>query len=467
MRRLLQRCGLKSCIKTSFPPTLTLHRRGGEESDVSACLTPKLLRATIAEISLISKCDPDKFRLEDKPKHQFPSPPRGEGIFSNERGVALFTVIAFILVLSGLVLVYFKSGGFESQLAGVKLRTAQALYCADSGIEWGRWYLENSQNWTNWKYASNNHGNGIITVGNVGSFITSFTYNSALYSGTLTSIGIYSGDTGGKYKRKIVSSVYFDTPVFSIYGALMGPATLNGNMIIDGRNHSKNSPYNVISNIGTSAIFTSLFITSITPGNNTWFGGTDQAGIDHPANPGQLLPKWPSLPLPPDWAAIIKTNVQGMPTTPDGMVGFPEGRLKQLAIDNNSFYSNGATPATLKSGVTYVELPNGDIWQVPSFSPPADGKPVLLVVHNSYYNATMKNVNGIIPGLVITDILNRVSGGGLILGALIVMSNNPSHLGLGGGRLLFCRETLVPLWMGYGGGTGWKVHTSSWSEAIP
>lgn len=220
-----------------------------------------------------------------------------------------------------------------------------------------------------------------------------------------------------------------------------GPTATNGNIQIDGRDHTINGT--LIANSGTFGIFTA---NTYAQGGASDVGGTDTYGIDRvPGRPGDpsVIETYgnfddPSTP----WT-------ETMPLTPDQVMGgtyngFSDGTLKTMAQSgmNGSQYVTDPSALTFPlSGVTYVELPPGAEWLSINFGDSSG----ILIVHNSSANAVIKNLNsGTFKGLVIADDIVHIHT--TIIGAVVSLTTAPSSgnvIGNGSGQVLFSRAALA------------------------
>ncbi|MEI7812196.1 MAG: hypothetical protein WCJ01_07200, partial [Ignavibacteria bacterium] len=204
-----------------------------------------------------------------------------------------------------------------------------------------------------------------------------------------------------------------------------------GLLEVDGRNHKIDGT--LISNTGTFGIWTTQTLTQ--SGAST-IGGTN-LGVDiAPAKTGN--------------EAIIKTSQPwpgGYPSSPDSILGgpangYPEGTLKAVAqsgINGSQYCTNPSTLHYPLTGVTYVELPNGD---VTGMNIQGSGT---LIVHNTSLNAKMKNLNfGTFTGLMIADDIIHIHTN--IIGALIGLSPHPSEgntIGNGDGIVKYSSKAIL------------------------
>ena len=213
----------------------------------------------------------------------------------------------------------------------------------------------------------------------------------------------------------------------------------NGSLTIDGRDHTIDG--NLILNNGTYGVYTEK---TYNQGGSSKIGGTNAATVDHapkkPAHPSVIMENAPanSLPDSPD-------KVMG-----GGSNGYPEGTLKLIAQSGagGSQYVTDPTLLTYPlSGVTYVELPSGGVWDTASLGDSTG----IVVVHNGAKNAAIKNLAksgsdacGCFRGLVIADDIVHIHS--TITGAVVSLTAAPSEgnvIGNGNGKVLFSRAALA------------------------
>jgi len=172
---------------------------------------------------------------------------------------------------------------------------------------------------------------------------------------TLIMIDVRAFVDGETYSIKAFTSKTRGWVPPSVRGAWTANADLNNtisDMFIDGRDHNLDGTINV--GTGNFAVSSA---SSFTNEDNASIGGT-YAGVDYPMT-------FPHNPL------IIEQNVDwngAFPTTPDEILGYPEGTLKSIAQNgkNGSQYVLNPGDKIDKddltfplSGVTYVEITNG------------------------------------------------------------------------------------------------------------
>lgn len=209
------------------------------------------------------------------------------------------------------------------------------------------------------------------------------------------------------------------------------PIETKGNLIIDGRNHDLNGT--LVSNTGIYGVWTT---STLNQSGSSKIGGTKSSTDYAPSKPAN--------------SNTVKTSGSfsgGFPISPDEVfggssAGFPDGTIKDFAISgaNGSQYVTDPSDLTTPfSGITYVELPNGETWQSMSISGTG-----VLIVHNANRNAIMKNLNsGTFKGIIIADDIIHVHTS--IYGAIISLSSSPSDgncIGNGNGSILYSKAAV-------------------------
>lgn len=207
-----------------------------------------------------------------------------------------------------------------------------------------------------------------------------------------------------------------------------GPTLTGGEIVVDGRDHDING--NVIPGQGGPGLITG---GDYTQQGGSLVGGTDE-GTDY-------------VPSTPADSHVIEEGVSDLELTPDAVLGFQEGTLKQLAMKGTNGGQYVTDPANLVgplSGVTYVEMPSDDPWWIVSGDTILSDGTGILVVHNSTTGSIIKNLNeGTFKGLIIADDVVHVHT--TIIGALISLTPNPSggnSIGNGSGEVLFSQAAL-------------------------
>ncbi|MCZ6676886.1 MAG: hypothetical protein O7E52_06515, partial [Candidatus Poribacteria bacterium] len=208
-----------------------------------------------------------------------------------------------------------------------------------------------------------------------------------------------------------------------------GPVKTLGNLTVDGRNHDMDG--NLIPATGMPGIST---MQACVQKGNSKVGGTDVAVDYAPSKPGDPL--------------VIETNVDwtaegGFPDTPDQFMGLPPDTLKSIAQSGNNGSQYVTDPSLLTfplAGVTYVELPSGEIWQSIHFGDSSG----VIVVHNDSKDAIIKNLNtGSFKGILIADDIVHIHCD--IIGVVISLTPAPSAgncIGNGSGDVLYSAQAI-------------------------
>jgi hypothetical protein len=213
--------------------------------------------------------------------------------------------------------------------------------------------------------------------------------------------------------EKLITT-YTDKPTSGwVPPVVRGAWTANGNlnntisdMFIDGRDHDLNQ--NLIPTTGRHGVSTSTAFVNV---ENAAIGGTNNY-IDYP----MTFPEIPEVIEEfYDWDG-------GFPESPDAVLGFPEGTLKDAAISGeyggqylinppmDGKYLVGLTYPI--SGVTYIEINNGQQYEIKLEE---SGNRGILVFHNDNTNSIVKGIkfqhdstkagvsDGLLTGLLVTD----------------------------------------------------------------
>jgi hypothetical protein len=250
---------------------------------------------------------------------------------------------------------------------------------------------------------------------------------------------IAESDYGNKHYRRDTSTAYLfysikQHPV-TVRGLLTANASVSfgGNSIIDGRDHKLDGT--VIPGTGVPAVWSTSPTFSIGPASAK-AGGTDDLHVDYA----------PSNPADPSVVKLSQVDPDGFPQTPDSVFGgakntFPEGTLLAMAKTGYAGSQYVTDPTKLKqpiTGVTYIELPSGGIWDSPVFS--GSG---ILIIHNKAKNAKLLNGQGTFKGLIISDDVVHLHG--TILGGIVAMKSilSGNAIGNGGSFLLYSRDAII------------------------
>ncbi|MBI1928708.1 pilus assembly PilX N-terminal domain-containing protein [Candidatus Poribacteria bacterium] len=217
------------------------------------------------------------------------------------------------------------------------------------------------------------------------------------------------------------------------------PTKTADTLTLDGRNYGLDGV--VIPDSGVFGISTT---NGFQQSGVSLVGGTKD-GVDYPPS----LPGNPALPSNPaiekGQNAVDYWNGQGgFPNTPDRVMGFAEGTLKEIAQSGKNGGQYVTDPSLLTyplTGVTYVELASGEAWKNIDFGDSSG----ILVVHNAATNAVIKNLNtGTFRGLIIADDLIGINN--MITGAIFNLTAAPSGgkaIGSGAGTVRYSKDTIA------------------------
>ncbi len=179
-------------------------------------------------------------------------------------------------------------------------------------------------------------------------------------------------------------------------------------MYIDGRNYDLNG--NIIPNSGVYGVSTSTIFENFENGS---IGGTRDS-IDYP----MTFPEDPN---------VIEENYNWdgtFPTSPDEILGYPEGTLKTYSQsgENGSLYTTNVDDLKdrMLSGVTYLELPPGQEEKIQLEDGTHRG---ILIIHNQWTNSRIKQTkiaNGRFEGIIVGDYMFHFHLD--VLGAIILLS---------------------------------------------
>lgn len=376
------------------------------------------------------------------------------GVTMSDKGIALPISLMVLLLLSIQGLTFLILSATESTITSNKINRAQAFAITEAGIEHARRELLTAN--VNAILA----GNPPLVSFTAGGQNVSFaggTYSVTVRNNT-TAIGAIPADPGGPNNdtddilvltstgslgnatssiEAIVQGPLLNAPGATGAVTANGPIKTNGSITIDGRDHDMNG--NLIADTGTYGIFTA---STYLQGGSSKVGGTehpdDQTSLDHaPAKPG-------------DPSVIVENYSGPMATTPDEVMGYSaNGTLKskaQSGVNGSQYVTDPANLTFPLSGVTYVELPPGVVWNPVNL---ADSTGI-LVVHNSAGNAVIKNINpsgpscGCFRGLIIADDIVHIHT--KIIGAIVSLTPGPSMgnvIGNGNGQVLYSSEALA------------------------
>ena len=210
------------------------------------------------------------------------------------------------------------------------------------------------------------------------------------------------------------------------------PVQTLGSLTVDGRDHNLSG--GLKSNHGIFGMWTT---SSLNQSGASKIGGTFSE-LDYP----------PNRPADPSIVLQNQSWPGGFPDNPDEVLGgsdagYPEGTLKhvaQLGLKGSQYVTDPTNLNYPLKGITYVDLPSGEIWN----SAKVEGEGI-LIVHNSDKSAVIKNLRSHynFKGLIIADDIVHIHN--QILGAVFVLTDNPSEgncIGNGSGDILYSTEAL-------------------------
>lgn len=221
-------------------------------------------------------------------------------------------------------------------------------------------------------------------------------------TGTVTVNGINYSRT----VRVTVQRSQLFTPTAAV--AISGIASTNGNVTVDGRNHTSEGV--LTGQPGVYGISTSS--DTFNQGGNSKVGGNG------------LAPLNPALP------ASYEVNAPALPSTPEEVLGLSEGAL------------DGYKTSTPPTGpfVNQIIYLTGS-WTGVNL----DNSSGILICHNSAGDAFLKDIHGKFKGLIITDDLIHINGDAELIGAIVGLKTGGVTLGNGSGEVKFSSEVLGSL----------------------
>ena len=260
---------------------------------------------------------------------------------------------------------------------------------------------------TDWRVnstASNSFFNGTCTYTIKDSIfeadsVVKITVNSVFAGSTNTLISYIPKTTGGGWVPQVMRAAW------------IADGNLNhtiSNMNIDGRDHSLTGT--VISKTGargvsTGGAFTNTFSAMI--------GGTKDSvdyPLSYPANSNVVEQNY-------NWGGTF-------PTSPDKILGYPEGTLKMIAKTgaNGSQYVTDVKNLHFPvSGITYIEVPGGKTYSLNFGTKLNTG---MVIWHNTTNNASLVGIQSSLPfrGILVGDFGFHYHLD--VIGAIVLLSPN-------------------------------------------
>ena len=311
--------------------------------------------------------------------------------WKNESGMMLiwfYLMIVTLIILSGSL---YGLSFQESRVASIDQSRDQAFYLAEAGLD---------QKIQELRTGNADPSNGALTTGSY-----AVTYDAA--TGRVSSVGTADGTT-----RTITAVVKKMTPLGIRAAISAGEGiTINGDFIVDGRNHDANG--NLTGEPGTYGISSA---GSISQGGSTEIGGNGIA----PADPADPL-------------SIEENATQNVFTTPEEALGVPVGSLDT--------YKTSTAPQTPFHGIVYMT----EDWIAPDLGDEDDPSTGVLIVHNGNNTALLKNVHGHFKGLIIVDNLTHINGNAEILGGAIIQNASGNSIGNGNAEVKYSSTILSNL----------------------
>ncbi len=342
---------------------------------------------------------------------------------------ALILVAGFAMIIGLLKFSFERQERKLSQLTSEHYEGNIARYSAHSGAQLALEHLRQDLDWRD-GFANLNIAGAQVDVR-----IYDSSTDSALGEDTIRieSVGSFQKMDAAISMKAILGHPDFPANVDAGITARANIGTL-GNMNVDGRDHDENG--NLISDNGVQAITTTQTYVC---GGSTSLSGTTEAGTDFG-------------PVRSGYDSIVEEHYiwpGSFPATPEDVLGgaaagLPPNMLKIAAMSGMGGSQYVSDPASLHyplGGITYVELPSGGTWQSMDFGASSG----ILIVHNSYGNALISNMNGgSFKGLIIADDMLHIHN--TIIGGIFLMSSSPREgncIGNGSGSLLFSRGTIL------------------------
>ncbi len=341
-------------------------------------------------------------------------------------GRAIIIVVVGIIIVAGIVL-YNIEAASTSIVSNLNAHFSKqmALNIAETGVNLALTQLAKNRDWRT-GFNALPFQKGVVTVK---VFDTTF-------SGIANScIGIRSTSTFNKVSDTVAAFGYFPPKLkpISVKGLLTLNASnaVNGNITLDGRDHDIFG--NLIARTGTYGVWTTG--SSFSNGGSGSVGGTSPDSVDHPpANP----PDSSVIALNQPSAGFFSSPDSAFGGTPQG---YAPGTLMAIAKSGVAGSQYVTDPGKLRyplSGITYVDLPSGGSWNSPNLT--GSG---IVIVHNTWGNATINNSSGTFSGILLAD--NIVHMHGTIIGTAISCTTMPTGnvIGNGTASILFSNAAIL------------------------
>ncbi len=381
---------------------------------------------------------------------------RTRPIVRNESGIALVTALLSMALLTLMGTAALTMTDLEIKISANDKSAKEAFYIAEAGIEHAWAILRTASFDEVLKGLDEDRDtiddNGILRFGASvpfaqGAYEVRVTdnddgdedpWNDSDGSLIVTSTG--ASATGPRQKIEVVVRKIVPNPI-GLRGAVTsnGNVLAGGNMQIDGRDHNIDGVYIQEENIGLGNFGVNTTGDLNQMGSEAVIGGTVD-GIDYePDNP-------------PENVFVIKERAdREAPETPEAVLGLKEDQLKTMAMNGINGSQYVTDPRELSyplKGITYVELPNGDIWDTNAkLNNPKvntvnfDGSKGILVVHNQWINATIhKTSHGTFRGIIIADEYETIRSD--IIGAVVTLSSEEQKLGTAKAKIKYSNAAI-------------------------
>jgi hypothetical protein len=371
---------------------------------------------------------------------------------SDESGMSLVIVLVLMTVLAVAGGVAIRKATVDVKTSGNYKETAQVLYIAESGAERARAGLAGLS--INDLLAGPDGKTGTTADdadnGTFG-FGTHVAFGGGWYKVTATDNDDHDGnvwhDSDGVVvirsegqlpdgSRRAVEVVLAKTGAPATGGfraAIMsrGPIAINGTITVDGRDHdlagSLLSP--------AAGVLAISSMSTFDRGGNGKVGGTSLMGINYALSKSTT-----------DVTAVTEQNTTawGNPATPEQVLGMAAtDALKTIAqsgVNGSQYVTDPSAIHFPLSGVTYVEPPDGHVWDAIDFHESSG----ILIVHNATTNAVVKNTNGgTFAGIIIADDYIHIHDD--ILGVIVTLTTGPSEgnvIGNGSGTVNYSSQAV-------------------------
>jgi hypothetical protein len=205
---------------------------------------------------------------------------------------------------------------------------------------------------------------------------------------------------------------------------------VKGNINIDGRDHDTDG---VVIDAGLYGVSTcdSLFIEG-----SATVGGSGVAPVDK-----SVISTVRSTVAEEEVAVTAQLN------SPESFLGLPAGSLDSYKTTLLTTPMNGLVYVTNSAGPVHFDSSSG-----------------ILIVHNSAKNAELQITNGYFKGLIIVDLMAKISGNAKIVGAVVTLNDGEvSTFGTGTADILYSSYVMANLGK-YCKNIKNKVNEISWKE---